>query len=197
MDAELPSVDYNGGWIEDYKLARTIASRSKKDLFIAFVSMNGSEWSQRMFEEIFDTPEFKAYAKENLVLLKVDFPRGVEGGPMDPTRPYTAAAAAPRPAVTRPAGPTTQRSVQEVREEMVTAPDGSQPFALREQNRTLADMYAIRGYPSVVILNDLGQKIGDAKYMKGGAPTFLQELDKLRKKDENRRFLTSEQEAAK
>ena len=47
------------------------------------------------------------------------------------------------------------------------------------------------------VLNSLGQKIIQAKYMKGGAQTFLAELDKARKKDKDRRTLISEEEAAK
>ena len=80
---------------------------------------------------------------------------------------------------------------------MVTRKDGSQPQALREQNKVLAETYGIQGYPTVIVLNSLGQKIIQAKYMKGGPATFLAELDKARKKDKDRRTLISEEEAAK
>ena len=75
LDADLPNIDYNGGWIEDYKVARAVAHQQKKDLFMAFVSSDASDWSQKMDQEIFQTPEFKKYAKDSLVLLKLDYPK--------------------------------------------------------------------------------------------------------------------------
>jgi thioredoxin-related protein len=193
LDADLPNIDYNGGWIEDYKVARAVAHQQKKDLFMAFVSSDASDWSQKMDQEIFQTPEFKKYARENLVLLKLDYPKAsaLSAGPKE-----TFASKAPVATPTsRPAA--TQKSPDQVKEEMVTRKDGSQPQALREQNKVLAETYGIQGYPTVIVLNSLGQKIIQAKYMKGGAQTFLAELDKARKKDKDRRTLISEEEAAK
>jgi len=193
LDADLPNIDYNGGWIEDYKVARAVAHQQKKDLFMAFVSSDASEWSQKMDQEIFQTPEFKKYARENLVLLKLDYPRSsaLSAGPKE-----TFASQAPVAAPTsRPAA--TQKSADQIKEEMVTRKDGSQPQALREQNKMLAETYGIQGYPTVIVLNSIGQKIIQAKYMKGGPATFLAELDKARKKDKDRRTLISEEEAAK
>ena len=59
----------------------------------------------------------------------------------------------------------------------------AQSEALREQNKQLADQFAIRGYPTVVILNFMGQRIGDAKYMKGGPEFFLKQLDQVVRND--------------
>ncbi len=74
---------------------------------------------------------------------------------------------------------------------------GEQPAWLKEQNKMLADMYGVRGYPTIVMLNPVGQKIGDAKYMKGGVQTFLKEVQDLRKKDEERRVLPSDRETGR
>lgn len=68
-----------------------------------------------------------------------------------------------------------------------------QAEALREQNRMLADTYAIRGYPTAVFLNPKGEKMGDSKYMKGGPGPFIKALDTLRRRDEQRRTLLSEE----
>ena len=68
---------------------------------------------------------------------------------------------------------------------------------LKEQNRMLADMYGVRGYPTIIILNNVGQKIGTARYDKGGPTTFIPEINKLRKADRERRILPSMLEAAK
>jgi len=197
LDAALPNIDYNGGvWIEDFKVARAIAHQQKKDILMAFISSDGSEWSKKMDDEIFATPEFKKYAREGLVLLKVDYPKASAGAAPTaaPQGPYAGKSAL---TTTAPSAPTTQRSPEAAKEEMVTGKDGSQPAALKEQNRMLAEMYNIRGYPTVIVLNPLGQKIIDAKYMKGGPTVFIYEMDKARKKDRDRRTLISEQEAAK
>ena len=64
---------------------------------------------------------------------------------------------------------------------------------MQAQNKTLAEMYAIRGYPMVILLNPLGQKIGDAKYLKGGPAPFIKQMDAAIKADEDRRaFLAGE-----
>jgi hypothetical protein len=114
--------------------------------------------------------------------------------PAGPKGPYEGKGAL---TTTGPSSPTTQKSPDAMKEEMVTGKDGSQSAALKEQNRMLAEMYNIRGYPTVIVLNPLGQKIIDAKYMKGGPSVFIAEMDKARKKDRDRRTLISEQEAAK
>jgi thioredoxin-related protein len=138
IQAQLPHIDYSGGWLTDYETARTIASQQDRCLFVAFTSMDGGEWSARMDREIFQSTEFKAYAKKNLVLLKVDFP-------VASTQPATAT------------------------------------------DRMLADLFNIRGYPTIVIVNPLGQKLVDSKYMKGGPGPFLAELDPILRNDALRR----------
>ena len=57
----------------------------------------------------------------------------------------------------------------------------------------MATRYGVRGYPTVILLNDGGQVIGNAKYQKGGPQPFLREVDDLRKKDYERRTLMSDQ----
>jgi len=41
------------------------------------------------------------------------------------------------------------------------------------------------------MVNPKGQKIGEAKYMKGGPKTFLEEMKKMYNADYDRRTLTS------
>ena len=54
-------------------------------------------------------------------------------------------------------------------------------------DRMLADLFNIRGYPTVVVVNPLGQKLVDSKYMKGGPAAFLGELDPILRNDSLRR----------
>jgi thioredoxin-related protein len=70
----LPKIDYTGRWLEDYRLAQAIASQLNRDILLAFVSTDSSEWSQKMDQEIFQQETFKDYARKNLVLVRIDFP---------------------------------------------------------------------------------------------------------------------------
>jgi thioredoxin-related protein len=71
----LPKIDYTGRWIEDFRLAQAIAAQLNRDILMAFTSLDSSEWSQRLDMEIFQQEQFKEYARKNLVLLRIDFPR--------------------------------------------------------------------------------------------------------------------------
>lgn len=50
---------------------------------------------------------------------------------------------------------------------------------LKRQNETLAKKYGIRGFPTVVVLDSRGKRIGEMGYREGGPRPFIQELDKL------------------
>lgn len=71
----LPKIDYTGRWIEDYRLALAIAAQTGRDILMSFTSLDSSEWSQRLDREIYQQEAFKDYARKNLVLLKIDFPK--------------------------------------------------------------------------------------------------------------------------
>ncbi len=51
----------------------------------------------------------------------------------------------------------------------------------KKANDALAAKYNIKGYPTIIVLNGEGQKVGTLGYMKGGPKTFTAELDKLKK----------------
>jgi thioredoxin-related protein len=57
----------------------------------------------------------------------------------------------------------------------------AQAASLKKQNQELAQQYQVQGFPTVVVLNGDGQKIGELGYMEGGAASFIAELEKLRK----------------
>jgi protein disulfide-isomerase len=63
-------------WLTDLNAAQERARAEKKLMLINFT---GSDWCppcMRLRKEVFSQPEFADYAKENLVLLEADFPRG-------------------------------------------------------------------------------------------------------------------------
>lgn len=54
-----------------------------------------------------------------------------------------------------------------------------QPDDLKAQNAQLAQKYGIRGYPTIVVLNDSGAEIGRLGYQRGGPGPFIQKLQSL------------------
>jgi hypothetical protein len=64
------------------------------------------------------------------------------------------------------------------------------PKLLSQQNEELANLYGVRGYPFVVLVNPKGQKIGEAKYQRGGPKPFIEELKRVYNSDVDRRILT-------
>lgn len=62
-------------WLKDYETAIAKAKEANKPVLLSFA---GSDWCKpciMLTREVFETPEFENYAKENLVLLLLDFPR--------------------------------------------------------------------------------------------------------------------------
>jgi thioredoxin-related protein len=56
-----------------------------------------------------------------------------------------------------------------------------QSDTVKKQNEELATQYQVQGFPTVVVLNEEGRKVGELGYMEGGPTAFIAELEKLRK----------------
>lgn len=143
LQKNLPTIDYKGtDWLTDIRTARAIlAQQPKRILFMYFG--DGTEFCEKFEKEILKTEEFTSWPYTHLVLLKLDYTKGV-----------------------------------------------TRTKALDDQNRELANLYGVRGYPFVVLVNPKGQKIGEAKYMKGGPKPFIDELKRVYNSDIDRRILT-------
>ena len=50
---------------------------------------------------------------------------------------------------------------------------------LKAQNTQLAEQYEVGGFPTIIVLNSAGEKIGRLGYMEGGPDGFLKELKSL------------------
>lgn len=61
-------------WSTDYEAALKRAKSEKKRVLVDFTGSDWCHWCILLKKEVFDTPEFKAYAAANLVLLEIDFP---------------------------------------------------------------------------------------------------------------------------
>ncbi len=122
-------------WLTDLPKAQAKAKEENKLVLMDFTGSDWCGWCIKLKKEVFSKPAFEAYAKKNLVLVEVDFPR-----------------------------------------------TKAQPSALKKANEALSQKYAIEGYPTIIVLDGAGKKLGTLGYMPGGPDVFLAELDKLRKK---------------
>ena len=123
------------GWTDDYDKG---VAQSKKENKLTLLDFTGSDWCGwciKLDNEVFSKPKFKEYAKDNLVLVELDFPR-----------------------------------------------TKSLPKKQKEKNDALAAEYKIQGYPTIVVLNADGKKVGELGYMPGGPEAFIAALDKLKTK---------------
>jgi thioredoxin-related protein len=62
-------------WLTNFEAARNLATKEKKLILLDFTGSDWCGWCVKMKKEVFDMPAFKEYAKKNLVLVEVDFPR--------------------------------------------------------------------------------------------------------------------------
>jgi thioredoxin-related protein len=59
----------------------------------------------------------------------------------------------------------------------------AQSDAQKAANENLANQYGIYGFPTVIVLDSSGKKIGELGYMRGGAEPFITAIEKLRGAD--------------
>lgn len=65
-----------GKWTSDAPAAQELSKKTGKPLFIQFTGSDWCGWCKLMDGKVFSTTEWADYAKDNLVLLYIDFPRG-------------------------------------------------------------------------------------------------------------------------
>jgi protein disulfide-isomerase len=123
------------GWDDDYDKALAQAKTEKKLVLLDFTGSDWCGWCIKLDKEVFSKPEFKSYAKDNLVLVEVDFPQAKR-----------------------------------------------QSKKLKEQNEKLKQEHGIKGYPTIIMLNSEGKKVGQLGYIEGGPKAFIAKLDELKGK---------------
>lgn len=67
----------SGEWLTNFDKAMAVAKELKRPVLINFTGSDWCGWCIKLSNEVFTKDEFKKYAKENLVLLKLDFPRSL------------------------------------------------------------------------------------------------------------------------
>ena len=121
------------GWMTDFEKAKKKAMNENKTLLIDFSGSDWCSWCIKLDEEVFQKDIWKAYAKEHLVQVLIDFPR--------------------------------EKS--------------EQSEALQRQNNELAKQYTVRGFPTVLLLNQEGTLIEKTGYKRGGAESYINHIKAL------------------
>jgi protein disulfide-isomerase len=65
-------------WMHDFEAAKAKAAKEGKPIFINFTGTDWCGWCIKLEKEVFSKKAFQDYAKENLVLVEVDFPKKKE-----------------------------------------------------------------------------------------------------------------------
>jgi protein disulfide-isomerase len=120
-------------WQTDLPKAQAQAKKEGKLVMMDFTGSDWCGWCIKLHKEVFSQPEFADYAKKNLVLVQVDFPRA------------------------KP-----------------------QSGELKSANQALQEKYKIEGYPTIIVLNGEGKKVGELGYQPGGPKAFIASLNKLK-----------------
>jgi len=69
------AVAESGLWQADYDAALKQAATENKYVLVDFSGSDWCGWCIKLEKEVFSQPEFNAYAKENLILVLLDFPK--------------------------------------------------------------------------------------------------------------------------
>ncbi|WP_163408993.1 thioredoxin family protein [Flavobacterium ajazii] len=62
-------------WHTDVREAIEISNKEKKPLMMFFTGSDWCGWCIRLQNEVLKTPEFQKWAKENVILVELDYPR--------------------------------------------------------------------------------------------------------------------------
>lgn len=65
-------------WTTDLGKAIQQAKAENKAVLVNFTGSDWCQWCFKLSDEVFSTDEFKEYADNNLILVKVDFPQNIQ-----------------------------------------------------------------------------------------------------------------------
>jgi thioredoxin-related protein len=71
-------VEDSANWLTDLSVVQAKAQEEEKPILMDFTGSNWCGWCIKLKKEVFSKPAFIEYANEHLILMTVDFPRGVE-----------------------------------------------------------------------------------------------------------------------
>lgn len=119
-------------WLADLPTAQGTAKREGKFVLIHFSGSDWCGWCMKLRKDVFSKSEFEAYAKSNLILVTIDFPKHKR-----------------------------------------------LPAATESANQRVAEQFQVQGFPTLILLDSQGTKLGAVNYAQGGPKAFLAEVEKL------------------
>lgn len=129
-------------WYTNVKEASELSVKTKKPLLLFFTGSDWCGWCMRLQKEVFLQPEFTKWAKENVILVELDFPKRKQLAP-----------------------------------------------ELAQQNNEIGQMFAIRGYPTVWLVNPSNanaqiafERLGSTGYVAGGPSKWIEGANAILKK---------------
>ena len=72
------SANDNLNWEENLEAALQKAKTENKAVLVNFTGSDWCQWCIKLSNEVFSQPEFEEYADDNLILVRLDFPRNIE-----------------------------------------------------------------------------------------------------------------------
>ena len=63
------------GWLTSYEQAKTLSRQSGKPILMDFTGSDWCVYCKKLKKEVFNKSEFETWARENVVLLELDFPK--------------------------------------------------------------------------------------------------------------------------
>lgn len=129
-------------WYTDVKEASALSIKTKKPLLLFFTGSDWCGWCMKLQKEVFVQPDFAKWAKDNVILVELDYPKRKQLAP-----------------------------------------------ELAKQNSELGQMFAIRGYPTVWLVNPSNSKdqvafdrLGSTGYVAGGPQKWIEGANTILKK---------------
>lgn len=66
------------GWLVNLEEAHALSQKTGKPIMANFTGSDWCGWCKKLKAEVFETAQFKQWAKENVILLELDFPRSFQ-----------------------------------------------------------------------------------------------------------------------
>jgi thioredoxin-related protein len=76
-----PFAGAESDWLTDYKKAQQEAKAGNKFLLLDFTGSDWCGWCKKFDKEVLLQPQFKDFARDNLVVVELDFPRAKQQSP--------------------------------------------------------------------------------------------------------------------
>jgi len=119
--------DVNGlVWHTNIEKAIEIAQNKNKPILLQFTGSDWCGYCIKLNKEVLLTKEFADWAKNNIVLVVLDFPRNIP-----------------------------------------------QTDEVKTYNRSLMTKYGVRGFPTILLMDEMGNVVKQTGYQPGGASTYI------------------------